>query len=123
MFGPVVDVILPIFGLLMVGYITVILGWFDQSAIRGLTRFVFDFAVPMLFAAHCFHRTAARKHSMEFSRLLLFGDNACIIFRTCLDQDHLQDHFFRAGGLCVFVQFFKYSFAGYSLGFAGFRRS
>lgn len=32
----------------MVGYITVILGWFDQTAIRGLTRFVFDFAVPML---------------------------------------------------------------------------
>jgi len=48
MFGPVVDVIFPIFGLLMVGYITVMLGWFDQSAIRGLTRFVFDFAVPML---------------------------------------------------------------------------
>ena len=48
MFGPVVDVIFPIFGLLMVGYITVILGWFDQTAIRGLTRFVFDFAVPML---------------------------------------------------------------------------
>ena len=48
MFGPVVDVIFPIFGLLMVGYITVTLGWFDQNAIRGLTRFVFDFAVPML---------------------------------------------------------------------------
>jgi len=48
MFGPVVDVIFPIFGLLMIGYITVILGWFDQTAIRGLTRFVFDFAVPML---------------------------------------------------------------------------
>ena len=48
MFGPVIDVIFPIFGLLMVGYITVILGWFDQTAIRGLTRFVFDFAVPML---------------------------------------------------------------------------
>ena len=32
----------------MVGYITVMLGWFDQNAIRGLTRFVFDFAVPML---------------------------------------------------------------------------
>ncbi|GIT73901.1 MAG: hypothetical protein Ct9H300mP28_37150 [Pseudomonadota bacterium] len=30
---------------------------------------------------------------MEFSRLLLFGYNACIIFRTCLDQDHLQDTF------------------------------
>jgi len=48
MFGPVVDVIFPIFGLLMVGYITVMLRWFDQTAIRGLTRFVFDFAVPML---------------------------------------------------------------------------
>jgi len=48
MLGPVVDVIFPIFGLLMVGYITVMLGWFDHTAIRGLTRFVFDFAVPML---------------------------------------------------------------------------
>ena len=48
MFGPVVDVIFPIFGLLMVGYFTIILGWFDQTAISGLTRFVFDFAVPML---------------------------------------------------------------------------
>ena len=32
----------------MVGYITASVGWFDQSAVRGLTRFVFDFAVPML---------------------------------------------------------------------------
>ena len=48
MFGPVVDVIIPIFGLLMVGYFTIMLGWFDKTAIRGLTRFVFDFAVPML---------------------------------------------------------------------------
>ena len=48
MYGPVIDIILPIFGLLMVGYITASVGWFDQSAVRGLTRFVFDFAVPML---------------------------------------------------------------------------
>jgi len=48
MFGPVVEVIFPIFGLLMVGYIAVMLGWFDQTAIKGLTRFVFDCAVPML---------------------------------------------------------------------------
>jgi len=32
----------------MVGYVTTSVGWFDQVAIRGLTRFVFDFAVPML---------------------------------------------------------------------------
>ena len=48
MYGPVVEIILPIFGLLMVGYVTASVGWFDQVAIRGLTRFVFDFAVPML---------------------------------------------------------------------------
>ena len=48
MYGPVFDIILPIFGLLMVGYITASVGWFDKSAVRGLTRFVFDFAVPML---------------------------------------------------------------------------
>ena len=48
MYGPVVEIILPIFGLLMVGYVTTSVGWFDQVAIRGLTRFVFDFAVPML---------------------------------------------------------------------------
>jgi len=48
MYGPVIDIILPIFGLLMVGYVTASVGWFDQVAIRGLTRFVFDFAVPML---------------------------------------------------------------------------
>jgi len=47
-YGPVVEIILPIFGLLMVGYVTASVGWFDQVAIRGLTRFVFDFAVPML---------------------------------------------------------------------------
>ncbi len=48
MYGPVVEIILPIFGLLIVGYVTASVGWFDQVAIRGLTRFVFDFAVPML---------------------------------------------------------------------------
>jgi len=47
-YGPVIEIILPIFGLLMVGYVTASVGWFDQVAIRGLTRFVFDFAVPML---------------------------------------------------------------------------
>jgi len=32
----------------MVGYSSTAFGWFDQSAVRGLTRYVFDFAVPML---------------------------------------------------------------------------
>jgi len=47
-FEAVIEIILPIFGLLMVGYISANVGWFDKSAVRGLTRFVFDFAVPIL---------------------------------------------------------------------------
>ena len=43
MFGPVLDIILPIFGLLMIGYMSARIGWFNQSSVRGLTRFVFDF--------------------------------------------------------------------------------
>ena len=48
MYGPVIDIILPIFGILLIGYTTASFGWFDQTAVRGLTRYVFDFAVPML---------------------------------------------------------------------------
>ena len=48
LFGPVFDIILPIFGLLVVGYFASTLGLFEKSAVRGLTRYVFDFAVPML---------------------------------------------------------------------------
>ncbi|MBC8257927.1 MAG: AEC family transporter [SAR324 cluster bacterium] len=48
MFGPVIDIILPIFGILLIGYGTASLGWFDKSAVTGLTRYIFDFAVPML---------------------------------------------------------------------------
>lgn len=43
-----IDIILPIFGILMIGYFSTRIGWFDHSSVRGLTRFVFDFAVPML---------------------------------------------------------------------------
>ncbi len=48
MFSPVLDIILPIFGLLMMGFISARVGWFGQSSVKGLTRFVFDFAVPIL---------------------------------------------------------------------------
>jgi len=47
-YGSVIEIILPIFGILMVGFSSAVVGWFDQSSVRGLTRFVFDFAVPIL---------------------------------------------------------------------------
>ena len=45
---PIINIILPIFGVLLLGYTAARIGWFDLSAVRGLTRYVFDFAVPIM---------------------------------------------------------------------------
>ena len=60
MYGPVIEIILPLFCILLIGYTTASFGWFDQTAVRGLTRYVFDFAVPMLLL-----RTIATKSLPE----------------------------------------------------------
>lgn len=44
----VIDVILPVFGVIAVGFAAAKLGWFDRSATRGLSLFVFNFSVPLL---------------------------------------------------------------------------
>lgn len=47
-----VDIVLPVFALLGVGYAAAVLGYFDEVATRALSRFVFQFALPvMLFAS------------------------------------------------------------------------
>lgn len=46
------DIVLPVFALLGVGYVAALLGWFDDEATRALSRFVFQFALPvMLFSS------------------------------------------------------------------------
>ncbi len=50
--GILVEIIMPVFGLVMLGYVAARLGWFEQAGIRGLSSFVFNFAIPvMLFRA------------------------------------------------------------------------
>ncbi len=47
-----VDIVLPVFALLGIGYGAAKLGYFDPAATRALSRFVFQFALPvMLFAS------------------------------------------------------------------------
>ncbi len=46
--GPVLEVVAPVFGLMLIGFAAARRGWFDESATRGLVRFVFNFAIPAL---------------------------------------------------------------------------
>lgn len=46
------DVILPVFGVIGMGYLAVRLGWFSDSAVDGLMSFTQNFAIPcLLFSA------------------------------------------------------------------------
>lgn len=44
----VFDAILPIFGILVIGYVAARFGFMEESAVDGLAKFVFNFAVPLL---------------------------------------------------------------------------
>ncbi|MEQ9488930.1 MAG: AEC family transporter [Alphaproteobacteria bacterium] len=43
----VINVIGPVFGIVIMGYAATKVGWFSESAADGLARFVFDFAIPI----------------------------------------------------------------------------
>lgn len=42
------DAILPVFGILVIGYLAARFGFMEESAVDGLSKFVFNFAVPLL---------------------------------------------------------------------------
>lgn len=44
----ILDIIVPVFGIVGLGYVAARLGWFPAEANKGLSRFVFDFAIPAL---------------------------------------------------------------------------
>ncbi|EDP64474.1 50S ribosomal protein L13 [alpha proteobacterium BAL199] len=48
----ILEIIVPVFGIVGIGYAAARLGWFKPDATKGLSTFVFDFAIPaMLFRA------------------------------------------------------------------------
>src|SRR6056297_2372185 len=46
--GQSVDILLPVFGIVALGFAAARLGWFDDAAREGLSHFVFTFAIPVL---------------------------------------------------------------------------
>lgn len=43
-----IDIVIPIFGLVAVGYVSARMGFFDDARLRGLSYFAFAFAIPAL---------------------------------------------------------------------------
>ena len=74
----ILDIILPVFGLVILGFVAAKAKWFDEGAIRGLSLFVFNFAIPvMLF------RTLARvemPEAIEWGFLLSYYIGALTVF-------------------------------------------
>ena len=74
----ILDIILPVFGLVVLGFGAAKAKWFDEGAIRGLSLFVFNFAIPvMLF------RTLARvemPETIEWGFLLSYYIGALTVF-------------------------------------------
>ena len=66
----VVDIVLPVFGLVILGYVAGKAGWIKPAAIEGLSSFVFTFAIPvMLFRSIA---TAHLPHNMPWHFLLAY---------------------------------------------------
>ena len=74
----ILDIILPVFGLVVLGFGAATAKWFDGGAIRGLSLFVFNFAIPiMLF------RTLAQvalPETIEWGFLLSYYIGALTVF-------------------------------------------
>ncbi len=72
------DVILPVFGLVLLGYAAVRLRWLDVHAVRGLSLFVFNFALPvMLFRTLALTQLPAE---IEWAFLLSYYLAALVVF-------------------------------------------
>src|SRR3546814_18941750 len=59
----ILETVLPIFGLVLCGYVVGRKGWMSEEAIKGLNTFVFYFAIPALL----FRATAGGLELVELS--------------------------------------------------------
>jgi len=43
-----IEIIMPVFSLAILGFTSAKVGWFEESGIKGLSSFVFNFAIPVM---------------------------------------------------------------------------
>jgi predicted permease len=78
----VVDIILPVFGILIFAYAVARAGWFGVPATAALSRFVFDFALPaMLFRT--LSATATPEH-FSWGLILSYYGGVVIVFALAM---------------------------------------
>ncbi|MCB1691988.1 MAG: AEC family transporter [Pseudomonadales bacterium] len=101
----VADIVLPVFGLVLLGFVSGRLGWIGEAAIEGLSTFVFTFAIPvMLFRSAA---TASLPHSMPWSYLLAYyGSTLCVFGGAILAARALG---LRGAALPIFAMSASYS--------------
>lgn len=80
--GQSVDILLPVFGIVALGFAATRLGWFDDAARRGLSHFVFTFAIPVLL----FRTLAGTQlpHTLPWTFLLSYYGGVAAVFLTSM---------------------------------------
>ena len=74
----ITDIVLPVFGLVILGYIAGRVGWIKEAAIEGLSTFVFTFAIPvMLFRSIA---TAQLPDRMPWHFLLAYYGSTLLLY-------------------------------------------
>lgn len=76
----ILDTVLPIFGLVLCGYVVGRRRWMSEEAIKGLNTFVFYFAIPALL----FRAMAAGLGPIEFSIVAAYFSALLVTFLTAL---------------------------------------
>ncbi len=74
----VLDIVIPIFGIGVLGYVAARQGWFSANAAEGLARFVFDWAVPIMLLR--VFATRALPDSFPWTLLVAFYVPAGLVY-------------------------------------------
>ena len=73
-----IDIVIPVFGLVLIGFLGARIGIMDGDAVRGLSRFVFVFAIPVLLFRTM--ATADLPEEVEWGFLVSYFGGALIVF-------------------------------------------
>ena len=92
------EIIIPVFGIVAIGYAAVKFGLFPEAANKGLARFVFDFAIPaMLFRAMA---TMTLPESVDWGYIVSYYGGGGI---TWIIGSAISLALFRSGGLSAMI--------------------
>ena len=74
----VLDIVIPLFGIGLLGYVAARKGWFPANASEGLARFVFDWAVPLMLLR--VFATTPLPDDFPWKLLVAFYAPACFVY-------------------------------------------